>query len=446
MGIFPKDFLWGAATASFQVEGYPLADGAGPSNWHVFSHLPGRVANDHNGDISAAQYLKYKEDVRLMKWMGLGAYRFSISWSRVFPEGEGRINPKGLDYYDRLIDELLANGIQPWATMFHWDLPQALEDKYGGWRSKDTAKAFGDYVAYVGSRIGDRVKNYFTVNEIFCFTRLGYENGVFAPGLKLDRKTVAQTVHNGCLAHGYGVKALRENVENANIGLAENMSPTVPVYPDAEHIAAARTAFRHHSADKLTVMMEGAYPDFWLESMGSDAPEFNDEELSLIGQKLDFVGINIYAPAFVRADPGSKHGFADVEFPESYPRMNMPWLRICPDITYWTPRFLKELWNVDAVYVTENGCAAMDKYSPDGEIYDTDRVMYLQNHFRCAARAVEEGWPLKGYFVWSLLDNFEWACGYEKRFGLVYVNYQTLERTPKLSAKYYREVIRGGTL
>ncbi|MBN2640458.1 MAG: beta-glucosidase [Victivallales bacterium] len=443
---FADDFLWGAATASYQVEGYPLADGAGPSNWHVFSHKPGTVENDHTGDIGVGQYKLYRDDVQLMKKLGIQAYRFSISWSRIFPEGTGRVNEKGLQYYQNLIDELLANGIQPWATMFHWDLPQALEDK-GGWRSKDTARAFGDYVAYVSSKISDRVKNYFTVNEIYCFTRTGYKDGIFAPGLKLDPKTVAQTVHNGCLAHGLAVQAIRANaVQPVNIGLAENMPPTVPVYETEENIAAARTAFRHYSADKLLPMMEGAYADFWLEEMGDNAPEFNDEEMKIISSPIDFVGINVYAPVYIIADADAPHGFREVPLPQGYPRMNMPWLYVGPNITYWAPRFLKEIWDVKGVYVTENGCAAQDKMELDGEVYDTDRVMYLRNHFIAAQRAVSEGIPLKGYFVWSLLDNFEWASGYNKRFGMVYVNYQTLERTPKLSAKFYSEVIKNNAV
>jgi beta-glucosidase len=439
---FPKDFLWGAATASYQVEGYPLADGAGMSNWQHFSNLPGRIANDHTGDIGPAQFKLYKEDIKLMKWLGLKAYRFSISWSRVFPEGEGTPNPNGLDYYDRLIDELLANGIQPWATMFHWDLPQALENKYGGWRSRDTVKAFGDHVAYVTSKISDRVSNYFTVNEIMCFTTLGYGEGIFAPGLKLDKKAVNQTVHHGCLAHGVASQAIRANAQQpVNIGLAENMAPVVPLIADEDNIEAARKAFRWYSSSKLTAMHEGAYPEEWLEEQGADAPDFTAEDMKIISTPNDFIGINIYNPVYVRADKDSPKGFAEVTLQEDHPRMNMPWLHIDPSITYWAPRFLKELWDVKGVYITENGCAALDKLDHNGKVYDTGRLMYLRNHFMSASRAVNEGWPLKGYFVWSLLDNFEWASGYDKRFGLIYVNYQTLERTPKASAEFYRSVI-----
>lgn len=444
---FPKDFLWGAATASFQVEGYPQADGAGVSNWDYFSHQPGTVANDHNGDVGAGQYLKYKEDVQLMKWLGLKAYRFSISWSRIFPDGTGRVNEKGLQYYQNLIDELLANGIQPWVTMFHWDLPQALEDRWGGWRSKDTAKAFGDYAGFVTSKISDRVTNYFTVNEIMCFTELSFGQGVFAPGLKLDRKSVNQTIHNACLGHGLALQAIRANaVKTPNVGIVENSPPCVPVFETAEHIAAARKAYRFMEANRLTVMMEGRYPEEWLKKVGTDAPEYTDEELKIISTPMDFVGLNLYAPDHIMAAPQEELGYAVVPKPEGYPRMNMPWLYIGPEIIYWASRFCKELWDVKALYITENGCAAQDKMQRDGEVYDTDRIMYLRGHFQAAHRTVSAGIPLKGYFVWSLMDNFEWACGYDKRFGIVYVNYQTLERTPKLSAKFYREVINGNAV
>ncbi len=439
---FPKDFLWGAATASYQVEGYPLADGAGISNWHHFCHQPGRISNDHNGDIGPAQYYLYKEDVQLMKWLGLKAYRFSISWSRIFPDGESKPNHKGMDYYNRLIDQLLTNGIHPWVTMFHWDLPQALEDKYGGWRSRDTVKAFGDYVAYVTSKISDRVGNYFTVNEITCFTVLGYGNGIFAPGLKLDKKTVNQTVHHGCLAHGIASQAIRANaLRPVKIGLAENMKAVVPLIADDESIEAARKAFRWYSSSRLTPMHEAAYPEEWLEEQEFDAPDFTDDDMKIIATPNDFIGINIYNPTYVRADTSSSKGFAEVPLQEGHPCMNMPWLYVDPSITYWAPRLLNEIWGVNDVYITENGCAALDRLEHDGKVYDTGRLMYLRNHFIAASKAISEGWPLKGYFVWSLMDNFEWASGFDKRFGIIYVNYQTLKRTPKVSAEFYRKVI-----
>jgi beta-glucosidase len=455
---FPDDFLWGCATASYQVEGAAKEDGRGPSIWDTFSHSPGRVVNEHNGDVSVDQYHRYKEDVALMKWMGLKAYRFSMSWSRIFPEGSGDFNEKGMAYYDRLVDELLANGIEPWLTFFHWDLPQAMQDKFGGWESRETAKYFADYVAEVTKRISDRVTNFFTINEFFCFTDSGYVDsgavapwknlgGVFPPGKNLPPKERNQVRHHALLAHGMAVQAIRANaVQKPNVGLAENFSTCVPVIETEENIAAAKLAFREENRHFLTTFMEGAYPETYLKDEGENAPEFTDDEMKIIGSPLDFVGANIYAPTYISADENSPKGYSVVPHPETYPKMNMNWLFVGPQITYWAPRMLKEIWGVKAVYITENGCACKDRLTTDNEVNDTDRVFYLRNHFISAHRAVSEGQPLKGYFVWSLLDNFEWAEGYNKRFGLIYVNYQNLERIPKLSAKFYKSTIASNSV
>ena len=438
---FPDDFLWACATASYQVEGAANEDGRGPSVWDAFARKPGRVAMDHNGDVADDQYHRYKEDVQLMKWLGLKAYRFSIAWPRVLPEGKGAPNEKGIDYYDRLVDELLANGIEPWPTFFHWDLPQALEASIGGWESRDTAKYFGEYVGLMTQRLSDRVTHFFTINEFSCFTDLGYDSCQHAPGRPVDRRTRNQIRHNAVLAHGLAVRAIRDNAKKSpSVGIAENPGICVPVIETDEHIEASRKAMRETNAPFLTVCLEGKYHERYLKAEGADAPEFSDDDLAIISSPLDFVGLNMYAPSYIRA-ADNEAGFEAVPFPETYPKMNMPWLLLCPQITYWGPRHLKEIWDVDAVYITENGCSSEDKPAADGEIYDTDRLMYLRNHFINAHRTVSEGWPLKGYFVWSLLDNFEWSWGYLKRFGITYVNYETLERTPKLSAKFYREVI-----
>jgi len=441
---FPEGFLWGCATAAYQVEGAFDADGRGLSIWDTFSKSPGRVAMDHNGDVAVDQYHRYKEDVQLMKWLGLKAYRFSVSWPRVFPQGHGKPNPKGLDHYERLVDELLANGVQPWATLFHWDLPQALEDQFGGWRSPEIAKHFADYAAFVSAKLSDRVKNFFTINEFLCFTDLGYRaGGPFPPDAKLTGQAANQTRHNALLAHGLAVKAIRDNSPaDVKVGLAENSTIPVPVIETPEHVAAARSAMRDLNAHFLTAVMEGKYSDAYLQREGANAPVFTDAEMKAIGAKLDFVGLNVYAPTYVMADASAPQGYKVVPHPESYPKLDMPWLFFGPQITYWAPRHMKEIWDVDAVYFTENGCAAQDKLTVDNKVLDTDRVLYLREHFIAAHRAVAEGWPLKGYFVWSLLDNFEWACGYTKRFGIVYVNYTTQERVPKLSAEFYREVIK----
>lgn len=439
---FPQDFLFAAATASFQVEGAANEDGRGASVWDVFAKKPGRVFADHNGDRACNQYHLYPKDIELMQRLGLGAYRFSFSWSRVLPEGEGRINAKGMDYYDRLVDALLAAGIQPWATLFHWDLPQALEDKYGGWRSMETAKRFGDYCGVMSEHFSDRIQHFFTINEFVCFTDMGYHTGLFAPGLKLGIKERNQIRHNALYAHGLGALSLRAKAKQPLIvGVVENPSVAVPIYETEEHITAARTAFRERNAHFLTTVMEGAYPECYLQSAGSDAPVFTAAEMEVIGTPLDFLGLNIYAPMNVRASRDASSAYEVVPTPKGYPRMDTDWLFIGPQISYWAPRFAQELWNPPAIYITENGCACNDVQTLDGEILDTDRILYLRNHFLNASRAISEGYKLKGYFVWSLLDNFEWADGYSKRFGIHYVNYETMERTPKLSADYYRDVI-----
>ena len=445
---FPRNFVWGCATASYQVEGAVREDGRGPSIWDTFSHTPGRTALDHTGDVSVDQYHRYKEDVGLMAWLGLKAYRFSIAWPRVMPQGTGKVNPKGLDYYDRLVDELLAHGIQPWATLFHWDLPQALEDRWGGWLSRQTAEAFADYATAVVKRLSDRLTHYFTINEFVCFTDGGYSPKPWAaPGRVVSRREQNQARHHGLLAHGLAVQAIRAHARRKPlIGLAENINCCVPVLETAEHIAAARTALRTLNAPFLTAVMEGRYLDAYLRAEGANAPAFTDADLGVISNRLDFVGLNIYAPTHIRADADSPAGFAEVPHPESYPRLGMPWLYINPQSIYWGPRLVSELWRPGAIYITENGCASDDRPAADGGVYDTDRVMYLRNHLIAAQRAVSEGWPLRGYFLWSLLDNFEWCWGYTKRFGIFYVNYATLARVPKLSAHFYRATIARNAL
>ena len=438
---FPDGFLWGCATASYQVEGAVREDGRKPSVWDTFAHQPGKVAKGHTGDVADDEYHRYAEDIERMKWLGVKAHRFSIAWPRVFPDGDGQANEKGMAYYDRVVDALLAAGIAPYATLFHWDLPQACQDRFGGWQSRETAKQFSEYAGFVARRLSDRVAHFFTINEFSCFTDLGYGVGVFAPGLKLGRQQVNQIRHHALLGHGLAVAAIRANAKRAvEVGLAENPEMCVPVIETEPHIAASRRAMRQLNAPFLTAVLEGKYTAEYLASQGANAPAFTPEDMRTIGARLDFVGINTYAPTYVRAAEGEA-GFAVVPNSPSYPHMASPWLTIGPQILYWAPRHLKEVWGVDKVLITENGCSADDRLTADGHVYDTDRVMYLRNHFVAAHRAVAEGWPLKGYFLWSLLDNFEWADGYTKRFGIYYVNFETQRRTAKLSAEFYREVI-----
>jgi beta-glucosidase len=435
---FPEGFMWGCATASYQIEGAVNEDGRKPSVWDTFSHTPGKTYRGETGDVADDSYHLYKEDVRLLKNLGVKCYRLSIAWPRVFPDGTGQPNPKGLDYYNRVVDELLGNGIAPFVTLFHWDLPQALP---GGWQSRDTSKAFGDYAGYVAKHLSDRVGHFFTTNELVCFTDLSYKKGQFAPGLKLPDKEVNQVRHHGVLAHGMGVQAIRANAKSGTqVGLAENATVYAPVIEDDEQIEAAHKATREGNAQFLTAIMEGEYTDGYLKREGANAPKVEAGDMKIIGSPLDFVGLNAYTPEYVRADP-SADGYVVEKRPDSYPHMASDWLFIGPEVTYWAVRNVSDLWKPKALYITENGCSSDDVITADGRIDDTDRVMYLRNHLTQLHRAAEEGYPIKGYFLWSLMDNFEWADGYSKRFGIHYVDFKTQKRTPKLSAEWYRQVI-----
>jgi beta-glucosidase len=435
---FPADFLWGCATASYQIEGAASEDGRTPSVWDTFSHTPGKVANGDTGDVADDSYHRYKEDIQLLKNLGAKAYRFSMSWSRVFPDATGKPNQKGLDYYQRVVDELLKNGIEPYLTLFHWDLPQALP---GGWQSRETPKAMAEYSAYVAKNFSDRVRHFFTTNEFVCFTDLSYKTGQFAPGLKLPDKEVNQIRHHGVLAHGLSVQAIRANAKaGTQVGLAENATVFAPVMETPEHMEAARKATREGNAPFLTAVMEGKYTDRYLEKQGANAPKVEAGDMAAIGSALDFVGLNVYTPEYVKAD-GSRDGYAILPRQASFPRMASPWLYVGPEVIYWAVRNVSEVWKPKALYITENGCSADDVVTKSGRIEDTDRVMYLRNHLTHLQRAASEGYPIKGYFLWSLLDNFEWADGYGKRFGIHYVDFKTQKRTPKLSAEWYRQVI-----
>lgn len=439
---FPKGFVWGTATSSYQIEGAVDADGRGPSIWDTFSHTAGKIADHSNGDRANEHYHHYKEDVQLIKRLGARAYRFSIAWPRVFPDGTGAPNPKGLDFYNRLIDELLANGIEPYATLYHWDLPQALEDRVGGWRSSDTSKAFGDYSGYVAARISDRVKNIFTINEAGRFLNFGYGSGIDAPGLKLPPGELNQARHNVVLGHGLAVQAIRASArKGTRVGIAENIAACVPAFATPEHIRATEIATRELNAGLLGVTLEGKYTDGYLEYAGKNAPKFTADELKIIGSKTDFVGLNIYAPQFYIAASDKKPGWDVLPFPSSFPHMNSDWLRIGPEVIYWAPKIAAKIWNIDTIYISENGTSSEDKLRDDGKVYDLDRISFLRNYLMQLQRATSEGVPVKGYFLWSLMDNFEWIYGYEKRFGVYHVDFQTQARTPKLSAAFYRDVV-----
>jgi beta-glucosidase len=435
---FPEKFLWGCATSAYQIEGAVKEGARGASIWDTFSHTEGKTFNGETGDVADDSYHRYKDDVKLLKDLGATAYRFSISWPRIFPEGRGKPNEAGLGYYERLIDELLTHNIDPYVTLFHWDLPAALPN---GWQSRDTAKAFADYAAFVTKRLSDRVHHFMTTNEFVCFTDLSYKIGQFAPGLKLNAAQVNQVRHHGILAHGLAVQAIRASApRGTQVGLAENAAVYVPVIETPEHIAAAKRAFREENAPFLTAVMEGRYTDAYLEREGANAPKVESGDMRAIGAPLDFVGLNVYQPDYVRAD-SSPAGYVIEKRPTSFPRMPSPWLFVGPEGIYWAVRNTSELWKPSTIYITENGCSADDVRNAAGGIEDTDRVMFLRNYLTHLHRAVSEHYPVKGYFLWSLLDNFEWADGYQKRFGIYYVDFETQQRIPKLSAEWYREVV-----
>jgi beta-glucosidase len=439
---FPEGFLWGAATSAYQIEGAWNEDGKGESIWDRFAHTPGKIPSGDTGDVALDHYHRFKDDVQSINALGAKTYRFSISWPRVFPQGTGAPNHKGLDFYDKLTDELLANGIIPSATLYHWDLPQALQDSVGGWESRDTAKAFGDYAGFVGEKLSDRIKRFFTLNEVSTFVDGGYGGLRLAPGLDLPPARLNRVRHNALLGHGLATQALRARGKpGTKIGLAENIAACVPVVETSDNIAAAERAMRELNAGCLTAILEGRYTDAFLAAAGTAAPTFTADDMKTIAAPLDFVGLNIYSPQYVRATPAAP-GYEIVPFAKSHPRTASSWQYIGPEALYWGPRHVHDIWNVKEIFISENGCGTTDAPAADGIVYDTDRVMFLRSYLSALQRATADGVPVHGYFAWSLFDNFEWSDGYGIRFGVIHVDYASLKRTPKLSASLYSQVIR----
>lgn len=443
---FPEGFVWGAATASAQIEGAAREDGKGESIWDRFAGLPGAVAHGDTPEIACDHYHRYESDAALMEELGIRHYRLSVAWPRVFPQGAGVLNSRGLDFYDRLIDALLARGITPWVTLFHWDLPQALEDR-GGWLARSTVESFRVYADAVVRRLGDRVKNWFTVNEIPCFIGKGYAEGEFAPGRKESARLVNQGYHHALLAHGHAVSAVRTlGGTGARVGLVHNHlpPPQIPLTETEPDIAAARAEYERTNGQLMAPIFRGAYSDRFLTDAAGDAPQWEPGDLELIAQPTDYLGLNLYAGDFVRA---GRDGLPErLEFPRQFPRGDLPWLKITPQVVYWAVRHAAEVFGVRTFSITENGAAFADEPSDTGEIVDLDRREYLRHHLVELHRAVSEGLDVRGYFAWSLMDNFEWAEGYSKRFGLVHVDYPSQTRTPKLSARWYSRVIRENRL
>src|SRR4030088_1738298 len=425
---FPEGFSWGVATSAFQIEGAVKQDGRGASIWDSYAHTPGKIRNGDNADVAVDHYHRYKDDVRLMQDMGVKAYRFSIAWPRIFPSGTGQPNAKGLDFYRRLIDALLEAGIEPFPTLYHWDLPQALQDR-GGWQSRDTARAFADYAGTMAAKLSDRVTSFFTINEFFSFVDIGHrglETTVdgkkgrieFAPGLRLSNAQLNQVRHHAVLAQGLSVQAIRASGKaGTRCGPADNLSTAVPAIETPDNIKAAELATREMNAGYLTVILEGKYTDAYLAAAGNDAPKFTDDDLKIISSPVDFIGLNIYRPAVYVVASERAPGFRPIPFNKSHPRMRSLWHGLGPEVMYWAPRHMQSLWNTKEIYITENGCAASDEISANG-VDDSDRIMFLRNHLAHLHRAAAEGVPVKGYFHWSLMDNFEWSDGFTNRFGL----------------------------
>jgi beta-glucosidase len=433
---FGPDFVWGAATASYQVEGAAKEDGRGESVWDRFCATPGKVRNGDDGSVACDFYHRYREDVALMRELGLHAFRFSIAWPRVVPEGRGRVNEKGLDFYDALVDELLANEITPFVTLFHWDTPQAIEDR-GGWPMRDTVDAFVEYASIVGRRLGDRVRFWITHNEPWVHAWVGHGWGHHAPGRTSEADALA-TAHHLLLSHGLAVGALRQESPGSQVGITLNLDHVYPASSDPADADAARQVDGFNNRWFLDPVFRGSYPEDMLQFFGDKVPTGIEDDLPKIAVPIDFVGVNNYTRSVVRADPdGGRPIF--VRNPTS-DYTDMGW-EVAPEGLHDLLVRLSADYEPQAIYVTENGSAYADVPGHDGRIRDTERQQFLEAYIGAVGRATSAGVPVNGYFVWSLLDNFEWAWAYWKRFGLVYVDYPTLERIPKESFHWYRELI-----
>ena len=427
---FPSHFVWGAATAAYQVEGAATEDGRGESIWDRFSATPGKVVNGHTGAVACDTYHRYAEDIGLMRSLGIGAFRLSVAWPRILPEGRGRVNQAGLDFYDRLVDDLLANGLDPYVTLYHWDLPQVLEDR-GGWPARETVEAFTEYTEVVVSRLGDRVRHWITQNEPWVASWLGYGLGLHAPGRKSDSDALAAG-HHILVAHGRAAEVLRREAPASEVGIAIDL---VPMYPFSDNEADVEAAHREDGFRNrwfLEPVLGRGYPEDMLERYDEILPTIEDGDMDTIAAPLDFLGINYYTRSVVRASVG--------EVPaEGAEHTEMGW-EVYPDGLYRLLVHLQTVYEPPELYITENGAAFADARE-NGRVADSRRVSYLEGHLDAVVAAIAEGVPVRGYFLWSLLDNFEWAFGYSRRFGIVYVDFDTLERVPKDSFTWYRDFI-----
>ncbi len=428
---FPPTFLWGAATAAYQIEGAWNKDGKSESIWDRFSHTPGKIFNDATGDSACDHYHRFREDIALMRRIGLKAYRFSTSWPRVLPSGRGPVNLPGLDFYDRLVDALLTANIEPFLTLYHWDLPQALQDE-GGWADRDICGAFADYAALMSKRLGDRVKTWTTFNEPSVITFDGHLVGEHAPGIQ-DAKIAFQVAHHLLVAHGLAAQAIRAIDPALNVGIVLNLWTSDPASDDPADIAAAEQAWQRMETLFLDPIFRARYPVAAYEMAGENLPKIQDGDMALIAQRLDYLGVNFYSRNLVSKD-GNVSPVPGSEYTE------MGW-EVCPSALRRLLVKINREYKLPPVYITENGAAFKDEVSADGRIHDARRLDYLRQHFIQTRLAMQDGVDVRGYFVWSLMDNFEWAHGYSKRFGITHVDYTSQKRTLKDSGEWYTKVI-----
>jgi len=437
----PPDFLWGVATSSYQIEGAVAEDGRGESIWDRFSHTPGKIDNGDNGDVACDHYHRYADDIELMAELGVGAYRFSVAWPRVFPDGGTQLNRKGLDFYQRLTDRLLDRGIAPAVTLYHWDLPQALQDR-GGWTNRDTVARFSHYAETLYDALGDRVELWMTHNEPWVAGFLGDFRGVHAPG-STDLQAALRTIHHLLLSHGEAVAAYRASGRSGQIGIVLSLHPTYPVDDTQEDRAAAEGSDGYTNRWFLDPIFRASYPADMIERFqraGARIDFVEDTDLAAMAEPTDFLGVNYYFPRRVSAS-GAEFGWKVKEHPDpGVPTTALGW-EITPSGLTETLLRLRAEYGDMPFYVTENGAVFADEVEPDGRVNDPGRVDFLRRHFAAAQQAISAGVDLRGYFVWSLLDNFEWAFGYSPRFGIVYVDFQTQRRIPKDSFAFYRDVI-----
>lgn len=444
---FAKDFVWGAATSSYQIEGTGRDSGKGQNIWDVFTKEPGRVYEGHTGDIACDHYHRFREDVAYMKELGLKGYRFSIDWSRVLPEGTGKVNEKGIDFYNALIDELLEQGIEPYITLYHWELPYEIY-KRGGWMNPEIVERFGQYARLVAERFSDRVKYFFTLNEPQCFVGLGFLQGCHAPGVKAPLRDTFEMAHNALKAHGRAVQMLRAyGKQNVQIGYAPTSGMCYPEKETPKDIEAARKALFALPDDLSNwtwnvswwsdPVILGKYPEEGMKKYEKYLPVITDEDMKLISQPIDFYGQNIYNGRCIRM--GTDGRPEEVRRPAGFPKTATNW-PVTPEALYWGPKFLYERYR-KPIYITENGMACHDTVSQDGKVHDPNRIDFLARYLKNLKRAAEEI-DIRGYFQWSLMDNFEWDKGYAERFGIIYVDFETQERIWKDSAYWYRDLIR----